>query len=109
MFGALDVLNVTSREGARSMRTKPTQTLLQEDLLKESSNIDLIPKRKKNSNRRHSPEREFLLSITRNKIETTFSVIVSLMPRCIRAVTQKGFCLKVFLFIFGYMINKIIP
>lgn len=82
---------------------------LQEELLKESVDINLIPKRKMNSKRQHIHERNFLLSMTRNRIETTFSSIVSLMPRCIRAVTQKGFYLKVFLFIFGYSINKIVP
>lgn len=96
-------------QGSKIYADKAYTDYLQEDLLKESLNIDLIPKRKKNSKRQHSPERDFVLSMTRNKIETAFSAITSLMPRCIRAVTQKGFYLKVFLFIFGYTINKIIP
>ena len=77
-------------------------------LLREFVGIELIAKRKKNTKRQHSLERGFLLSLTRNRIETAFSAIASLMPRCIRAVTQQGFYLKVFLFIFGYTINKII-
>ena len=96
-------------KGSRIYADKAYTDYLQEELLKESSDIHLIPKRKNNSKRPHSPERNFLLSMTRNRIETTFSGIVSLMPRCIRAVTQKGFYLKVFLFIFGYTINRIIP
>jgi len=76
--------------GSKIYADKAYTDHIQEDLLKELGDIDLIPKRKKNSNRKHSPEMDFLLSITRNKIETTFSAIISLMPRCIRAVTQKG-------------------
>jgi len=96
-------------EGSKIYADKAYTDYLQEDLLKESANIELIPKRKKNAKRQHSFEREFLLSTTRNRIETTFSSIVSLMPRCIRAVTQEGFYFKVFMFIFGYTINKIVP
>ena len=29
------------------------------------------------------------------------------MPRCTRAVTARGFYLKIFLFILGYTINKV--
>jgi IS5 family transposase len=96
-------------KGSRIYADRAYTDYLQEELLKESGDIDLIPRRKKNSKRQHPPERDFLLSMTRNLIETTFSAIVSLMPRCIRAVTQKGFYLKVFLFIFAYTINKIVP
>jgi Transposase DDE domain len=96
-------------EGSRIYADRAYTDYLQEELLKESRDIELIPRRKKNSKRQHSPERDFLLSMNRNRIETTFSAIVSLMPRCIRAVTQKGFYLKVFLFILAYTINKIVP
>jgi Transposase DDE domain len=67
---------------------------IQEDLLQEACGIQMVPKRKKNSKRKNSPFNDFFLSLNRNKIETTFSAIVNLMPRCIRAVTAKGFCLK---------------
>jgi len=82
---------------------------VQEDLLQEACEIQLIPKRKKNAKRQNNPSNDFLLSLNRNKIETVFSVIVNLMPRCIRAVTPRGFCLKIFFFIFGYTVNRMLP
>jgi len=81
----------------------------QEDLLQEACEIQLIPKRKKNAKRQNNPSNDFLLSLNRNKIETVFNVIVNLMPRCIRAVTPRGFCLKIFFFIFGYTVNRMLP
>lgn len=94
--------------GSKIYADKAYTDYFQEDLLKDANDINLVSTRKKNSKRRHLPEVDFILSMTRNRIETTFSAIISLMPRCIRAVTQKGFYLKVFMFIFGYTINKII-
>jgi Transposase DDE domain len=75
-----------------------------EDFLKQERGIQLIPKRKKNAKRSHSPYDQLKLSLTRNRIETVFSGIVSLMPRYIRARTEKGFCLKVMFFILAYTI-----
>jgi hypothetical protein len=34
---------------------------------------------------------------------------LSLMPRCIRATTQKGFCMKIFFFILSYTIMRTAP
>ena len=42
----------------------------------------------------------------RNRVETVFSCITRLMPRTIRARTESGFCLKIFSFILGYIINS---
>ena len=77
-----------------------------EDLLLEAKNIRLVPKRKKNSKRKNSGIDDFYLSIYRNKIESVFSSITSLMPRFIRAKTIKGFCLKVYFYILGYMMKR---
>jgi hypothetical protein len=76
-----------------------------EDELEKLAEISLVSKRKANLKRQHSPEMEALLRFRRNRIETVFSSIVSKMPRTIRARTETGFCLKVFLFILAYMIN----
>jgi len=73
-----------------------------EDFLKEDLQISLISKRKKNSRRKHGCYDELKLSLTRNKIETVFSSLVGMMPRCIRARTERGFCLKVMFFILAY-------
>lgn len=44
--------------------------------------------------------------ISRCKIETVFSQIVSLVPRSIHTVTAKGFFLKVYPFIVAFSINN---
>ena len=80
-----------------------------EDFLDEELKIKLLVKRKQNSKRQHGPYEELKLSLTRNRIETVFSAIVSLMPRCIRARTEKGFCLKVMFFILAYTIKIKMP
>lgn len=76
-----------------------------EDFLMSGPKICLVAKRKKNSRRKHDPDKEWLLSITRNRIETTFSSIASLMPRWIRARTERGFCLKLMFFILACTIK----
>ena len=78
-----------------------------EDLLEEIEKIKLIPKRKKNARRSNIPTDNYLLSIHRNKVETAFSAIMNMMPRTIRAVSTKGFFMKIFFFIFGYTVKKI--
>jgi len=80
-----------------------------EDALLEIENIKLVPQRRENLKRQHSTETVFYLRMQRNYVETVFSSIISKMPRCIRARTEKGFYLKVFFFILAYMINKFFP
>lgn len=80
-----------------------------EDDLSEMLEISLVPRRKNNMKRQHSDVRESLLRFCRNRIETVFSSIVSRMPRWIQARTERGFCLKVFLFILAYMTNLLFP
>jgi len=76
-----------------------------EDFLKNEIKIHLISKRKSNSKRKHGPYEELKLSLTRNRIETVFSTIISMMPRWIRARTERGFCLKIMFFILAYTIK----
>lgn len=80
-----------------------------EDLLRESEGIEMLAKRKKSHKRQHSLDHKNLLSSQRNYIETVFSCIVRRMPRYIAARTEKGFCLKVMLFILAYMVNLYFP
>ena len=80
-----------------------------EDMLLNSAKINLIVKRKSNHRRQNLPEEEALLSFFRNGIETVFSSITSRMPRYIKARTEKGFCLKIFLFIIAYMMHLFCP
>lgn len=76
-----------------------------EDFLSSEKEIRLISKRRKGIKRTHSLYNQLKLSITRNRIETVFSGITALMPRTIRAKTEKGFCLKVMFFILAYTVK----
>jgi predicted ABC-type ATPase len=78
-----------------------TNYSLEDDLL-EMMNIKLCPKRRKNLTRQHTAIQEFIHSKKRNLIETVFSVIVSKMPRQIKARTEQGFILKIIFFILAY-------
>jgi len=73
-----------------------------EDLLKDAAGISLVPGRKENSKRPLEPCLEFLRKLKRKIIETAFSEISALLPKSIHAVTAKGFCLKVFMFVLAY-------
>jgi hypothetical protein len=76
-----------------------------EDLMKESSHIELSPIRKKNSKRALPPYRAFVQHYHRKRIETAGSLIARVWPKTIHAVTPRGFELKVFLFVLAYSIN----
>ena len=76
-----------------------------EDDMREMAEIILIPRRKKNLKRQHSPSLEFILNNRRNRIETVFSSIISKMPRNIRARTERGFYLKITFFIISYLFS----
>ncbi|MBP6870005.1 IS982 family transposase, partial [Candidatus Babeliales bacterium] len=73
-----------------------------EDRLKSISNIDVLPIRKSNLKRQHTPELTRDIKKKRKSIETTFSQITNLFPKKIHAVTNHGFELKVFSFILAY-------
>ncbi len=60
-----------------------------EDLLQELDAIRLVPKRRANLKRQHSPCTNFCLNKRRNRIETVSSSINSRMPRHIPARTER--------------------
>jgi len=75
-----------------------------EDALAEAG-IELKPIRKKSLLRQFPPWVEYVQQYHRKRIETTNSMITRLLPKSIHAVTDKGFELKVFLFILAVSIN----
>jgi hypothetical protein len=81
-----------------------TNYSLEDDLL-EMIGVKLSPKRRKNLTRQNSNLQEYVHLKKRNFVETVFSVIVSKMPRQIKARTEKGFNLKITLFIIAYFIG----
>jgi hypothetical protein len=80
---------------------------LSEDDLFEAEMIHAKVQRKSNSKRKDEPHIEFLKQLMRKQIETDFSLITAKMLRRIHAVTQKGFILKVSLFVIAYTFDKI--
>lgn len=77
-----------------------------EDDLQEFEKIRLIADRKKNATRQYSGSIQYLQSILRKRIETTFSQLTSMFPRKIHAVTKKGFLLKLVIFIISFSIEQ---
>ncbi|MEH2380593.1 MAG: IS982 family transposase [Nostoc sp.] len=61
-----------------------------EDDLFETSQIALKVMRKKNSKRQDEPWNQYVKQSTRHYVETVFSVITSLFPKSIHAVTYEG-------------------
>jgi len=80
-----------------------TQYSLEDDL-QEFEKIRLIADRKTNATRQHSGCIQYLQSILRKRIETTFSQLTSMLPRKIHAVTKNGFLLKLIIFIVSFPI-----
>lgn len=77
-----------------------------EDYLQEFEEIKLIADRKINATRQHSGCVQYLQSVLRKRIETTFSQLTSMLPRKIHAVTKNGFLLKLIIFIVSFSIEQ---
>lgn len=82
-----------------------TQYSLEDDL-QEFEKIRLIADRKTNARRQHSGCVQYVQSVLRKRIETTFSELTSMLPRKIHAVTKNGFLLKLIIFIVSYSIEQ---
>lgn len=91
-------------EGSQVFADKAYNHYLIEDILAEVE-IQLAPDRKKNSKRPMPPWLQFFLRYYRNQVETAGSLIARLLPKSIHAVTDKGFELKVILFVLASSIN----
>jgi Transposase DDE domain len=76
-----------------------------EDLLNEVEHIQLLPMRKKNSQRALPVYISFVQSYHRKRVETAGSLIEQLLPKSIHAVTSQGFELKVVLFVIASSLN----
>ena len=77
-----------------------------EDSLQEFEQIKLIADRKTNATRQHSGCVQYLQSILRKRIETTFSQLTNMFPRKIHAVTKQGFLLKLVVFVVSFSIEQ---
>lgn len=72
----------------------------------EAENIKMMIARKSNSKRKHQPWQDYLISVSRKRIETMFSQISVMFPKRIHAVTVNGFLLKLVLFIFVFTLYE---
>jgi IS5 family transposase len=104
-IAGLKILPCELPKGSFLFADKAYNSYSLEDDLREMAEIILVPRRKKNLKRQHSTSLEFILNNTRNHIETVFSSIISRMPRCIRARTERGFYLKITFFIISYLFS----
>jgi Transposase DDE domain len=107
-FGDVDALKYYAYElpdGSIIYADKAYNDYEIEDLLKEVEHIELIPMRKKNSQRALPPEVSFVQNYYRKMVETAGSLIEQLLPKSIHAVTSQGFELKVALFVIAYSLN----
>ena len=77
-----------------------------EDALQELDSVNLDPLRKKNSKRYDEPLVRSYKKMIRKRIETAFSLISSLFPKWIHAVTLRGFLIKISLFIFASTLDR---
>lgn len=91
-------------DGSQVFADKAYNVYTVEDVLAEAD-IQLVPDRKKNSQRPLPGWLHFFLRHYRNQVETAGSLIERLLPKSIHAVTAKGFELKVILFVLASSIN----
>jgi hypothetical protein len=73
--------------------------------MQESSHLELSPLRQKTSKRALPPYRAFVPHDPRQRIETAGSLMASVWPNTMHAVTPRGVELQVFLLVLAYSIN----
>jgi hypothetical protein len=95
-------------EGSVLYGDKAYNEYFTEDILAEACEIELLPHRKKNSKRPVEAYVEYVQQVYRKKIETGFSGLKRLLPASIHAVTDRGFELKVFLFVLACSIDALL-
>ena len=112
-------IRATGSDDVRQFLTEPTLESVEpplpedesnetEDILAEACEIELLPHRKKNSKRPVEAYVEYVQQVYRKKIETGFSGLKRLLPASIHAVTDRGFELKVFLFVLACSIDALL-
>ena len=79
-----------------------------EDNAFDAESIHLAIQRRSNSKRKDPPWMDYLKEQSRKGIETTFSMIKAKMLRHLHAVTNKGFFLKIALFVISYTFENLL-
>jgi hypothetical protein len=99
---ALKAMQIDVRFGAVLYGDKAYTDYSFEDMLRDSMGVRLIPERKSCLRRQHSGPLGYLQSVCRKRIETVFSQITRIFPKSVRAVTRRGFILRILLFVIAY-------
>lgn len=99
---ALKLLELDLPAGATLHGDRAYTDYKEEDLLQEAGAITLRAQRKKNSKRPLPLWLEFLGKPIRQRVETSFSQVESLLPKHINAVTAQGFVLKLTCFLLAF-------
>jgi hypothetical protein len=100
---AFALLNFDLPEGSEVFEDKAYNNYVQEDILKESSDINLLPIRKKNSKKQdNQPYINYYRQVKRKIIETIISKLQGLFPKKIHATNAKGFLFKILGFILAH-------
>lgn len=73
-----------------------------EQALSEEAEIELVVPRRKNMKRQLDGCLQYICSVVRKRVETTFSQLCERLARSIHAVTPRGFELKVFLTVLAF-------
>lgn len=102
---ALKIMDLALAPGSTVYGDKAYTYYGLEEILQEVEDLTLIPERKTKATRQHSGCLKYLQTVTRKRIETTLSQLVSLFPRKIHAVTCAGFVLKLVIFVVSFSLN----
>jgi len=102
----LKQMPVNLPEGSELLADCAYTDYLLEEMLADNG-VKLLAARKNNSKKKHNPCTEYLISIGRKQVETTFSDIAKYMPKKIHAVTDNGFLIKLIMFIWAYTFDKL--
>jgi Transposase DDE domain len=103
---ALQMMHLHLPEGSEVYADSGYNDYEQEDIYAEVEKIELKVQRKSNSKRPDKPYEAAYKKMIRQKIEQVFSQITARFPKKIHAITEKGFLIKIVLFLLAYAMEK---
>ena len=103
---ALQTMQINLPENSQLYADSGYTDYEQEHYYAQCEHIYLQVQRKKNSQRADESWMSYLKKAMRQKMEQTFSQITRLFPKHIHAVTEKGFILKITLFLLAFSLDQ---
>lgn len=104
----MTALDLNLPEGSRNISDSAYTNYMVEDIMQEYQQIWHDTERKSNSKRTEPAYRKYYKNQIRKTIENVFSQITSKMSRTIHATSIKGFILKIKLFVWSHLFEKLI-